>query len=127
VIGHIGVYKRYLGRDFFTKGPLASCIKEVEDELARLCANSDKIIEVNSSGLFSPFSAAVPDTGFLKAYYRYGGRNISAGSDAHCARDVGRGIEAVHDLLRETGFKHTLLPWDREHPQMLSITGNWYR
>lgn len=119
VIGHIGVYMRYLGRDFHENLELVNEINEIENEIALLCAKSGKIVEVNTSGLYSPLSATVPGANFLKAYYRCGGRNVSVGSDAHCAEHVARGFETAFELLRQLGFKYILLPWDREKPLML--------
>lgn len=119
VIGHIGVYKRYLGRDFHEDTELIDEINELENEIALLCIKSGKIVEVNTSGLYSPLSATVPGTSFLKAYYRHGGRNISVGSDAHSAAHVARGFETAFEMLRQIGFRYILLPWDREKPLML--------
>lgn len=119
VIGHIGVYRRYLGQNFYKDDKLMKEIKELEGEIALLCAKSDKIVEINTSGLYSPLSATVPDASFLKDYYRYGGRNVSVGSDAHFAGHIGRGFETAFELLRKTGFRYVMLPWDREKPQML--------
>ena len=94
-------------------------INDLENGTALLCSKSDKIVEVNTSGLYSPLSATVPGIDFLKAYYNNGGRNISVGSDAHSASHIARGFETAFELLRQTGFRHILLPWDREKPQML--------
>lgn len=119
VIGHVSVFKRYLRESFRNDEAMKRLIKEAEHEIAKICAESGKILEVNSSGLFSPLGAPLPDRQFLELYYEYGGRNVCAGSDAHCVKDAGKGIEEVYILLRETGFKYMMLPWDREHPVML--------
>lgn len=119
VIGHIGVYMRYLGRDFHEDKELINEINEIENEIALLCAKTNKIVEVNTSGLYSPLSATVPGINFLKHYYRHGGRYISVGSDAHSAAHVARGFETAFEMLRKLGFRYILLPWDREKPIML--------
>jgi histidinol-phosphatase (PHP family) len=116
VIGHIGVYKRYLGDIFHGDGKIQAFVEEAEYEMARLCAQSDMILEVNTSGLFAPLAQTLPDGAFLKQYYNFGGRTVCIGSDAHTSADAGRGIDKAYDLIQQTGFKYITLPWDRENP-----------
>jgi histidinol-phosphatase (PHP family) len=113
-IGHIGVYKRYLQDDFYdTK--LKSRINELDLEVARLCSASNKIVEVNTSGLFAASRSTIPDIFFLKEYYNNGGRKVCMSSDAHNAKDAGRGFEIVKDMLLDIGFDQIYLPWDKEN------------
>ena len=114
VVGHLGIYKRYLGRDFIDKSSQSGYIAEMEAALAKKCAQSGKIVEINTSGLFSPFHDTFPDKNFLKVYYRYGGSNISIGSDAHIAAHAARGYSESLELLRDIGFKYLTLPWNKE-------------
>lgn len=115
VIGHIGIFKRGLEKDHFEKNGLKGRLDELNDETARICAASGKILEVNSSGLFSTIEAPLPDSDFLKAYFQYGGRTVSMGSDAHNVANLCRGFEKVAEILKAVGFKYTFLPWDREN------------
>lgn len=114
VIGHINIYGRYLTDEFFNDEALKRWLREANDQLARACALSNKIIEVNSSGLFSPSRSTCPGPDFLKRYFEYGGRMISVGSDAHRAEHVGRGFGDVKEMLRDIGFEYIFLPWDRD-------------
>lgn len=114
VIGHIGVFKRYLAEDCRDDRVLKSAIREAELEAAKLCACSDAIVEVNTSGLFSPHAHTLPDGDFLKHYYDFGGRLVCLGSDAHRTADVARGFKEAGELLKAAGFRHMTLPWDRE-------------
>lgn len=111
-IGHIGVYRRYLEKSFFDAG-LKGFIDEFEQELARLCALSGKIVEVNSSGLFCAMASTVPDALFLKRYYEFGGRMVCMSSDAHNARHAGRGFETIQALMKNIGFEYIHLPWKK--------------
>lgn len=113
VIGHIGIYKRYLEESFISGNALYNRIRELDEELAKACALSDKIIEVNSSGLFSPFKSALPDAAFLKAYFDFGGRRVCMGSDAHSTSHLCRGFEEVKAMLKSIGFHHIFLPWNK--------------
>ncbi len=116
VIGHIGIYRRYLEKDYLDKSSLYAGIAEMENELAKACAVSDKIIEVNSSGLFSQSESLYASETFLRTYFMHGGRMISLGSDAHRADDVAKGFTGAIKTLLEIGFQYLYLPWDRENP-----------
>lgn len=116
VIGHIGVYKRHLGDIFHGNSKIKGYVKEAEYEMARICAQSDMILEVNTSGLFSPLAQTLPGEAFLKLYYYFGGRTVCIGSDAHTSADAGKGIETAYSILQQTGFDYITLPWDRENP-----------
>ncbi|NJD03583.1 MAG: histidinol-phosphatase HisJ family protein [Ruminiclostridium sp.] len=119
VIGHVGVFKRYLGDAYYKRESLLRLVKEAEYEIARLSAKSGKIIEVNTSGLYSPHGETLPGKAFLELYHSFGGRNVCAGSDAHSCEDAGRGMKEAHKLLKETGFRYIMPPWDRENPVKL--------
>ncbi len=121
VVGHVGVFKRYLGEAYYKDSKLQRFVLEAENEIAGLCAASGKVLEVNSSGLFSPLGETVPGKAFLKLYYDRGGRAVCAGSDAHGVSAAGRGIKEAYALIKETGFDYITLPWDREHPVRLDV------
>ena len=116
VIGHIGIFERYLKKEYLLSHPLKSRIIEIFDDIAKKCAQSDKMIEVNTSGLFSTIESTIPDSNFLTAYYNYGGRTISIGSDAHAKEHAGRGIKEAISMVKEIGFKYIMLPWNKEKP-----------
>jgi histidinol-phosphatase (PHP family) len=120
VIGHAGIYKRYLEESFYEQYKFTVWIRELDHALAKLCARSDKILEVNTSGLFAHSCATVPNREFLKLYHSYGGRMVSIGSDAHNVAHAGRGIDTALRLLAEIGFGYIYLPWDREEPVKIS-------
>lgn len=110
-IGHIGIFRRYLEDSLISGNGMKREIAEMEDELARQCALSGKIIEANTSGLLSPYASTYPGTGFFKAYFGYGGRRVSIGSDAHSAAKLGMGFEQTKEMLKSIGFRYLYLPW----------------
>lgn len=111
VAGHIGVYKRYLGNKFFEEMQLYETVLEKEAYLARLCAETGIIVEVNTSGLYSALSDLIPDAGFLALYKKAGGNRLCLGSDAHNASNVGRGFEEAVKRLEKAGFTKLMNPW----------------
>lgn len=116
VLGHLGVFKRYLDKTLMEDRIIKNIASEAESEIARQCAQSGMILEVNTSGLFSPLAETLPGKDFLKLYRSMGGRLVSVGSDAHSADNAGKGIRAAYDMLRDEGFDYVTLPWDKEHP-----------
>jgi histidinol-phosphatase (PHP family) len=114
VVGHIGVYMRYLPIDIVSDRRFKRTVREAELEIARLCAAGGMIVELNTSGLFSPYACTLPGNEFLKHYYDFGGRLVCLGSDAHRTADVARGFTEGAGILRTAGFRYLTLPWDRE-------------
>jgi histidinol phosphatase-like PHP family hydrolase len=92
----------------------------LEDDLAARSARSDKLVEVNTSGLFSVSKQPCATPFFLERYRAHGGRTISLGSDSHAAAHLRRGFDEVAPLLSSLGFDEIHVPWDREHPIPLS-------
>lgn len=115
VVGHVGVFIRYLSEEAKSDRRITGMIREAELEIAKLCARSDMIVEVNTSGLFSPSACTLPGNDFLKHYIDHGGRLICLGSDAHNTGDVARGFKEAGMMLKALGFGYLTLPWDREH------------
>lgn len=116
VIGHAGVFQRYLDEKFFEGKPWKSRIRDLEDELAACAARSGKLVEVNTSGLFSAMRQTCATPFFLRRYREHGGRNITLSSDSHAANHLRRGFADVAPLLESLEFAEIFLPWDRENP-----------
>jgi histidinol-phosphatase (PHP family) len=68
VIGHLGIYKRYLSGIIENSVSAVKYIREMDDALAKKCSASDILLEVNTSGLFSPYKSTLPDPDFLKRF-----------------------------------------------------------
>lgn len=120
VVGHPGVFQRYLGDAFFVDKPWRARIQALEDELAARAACSDKLVEVNTSGLFAPHGQTCASPFFLERYRAHGGRDITLASDAHAVTHLRRGFAEAAPLLRALGFSEVHLPWQRERPIALA-------
>lgn len=116
VIGHAGVFQRYLDAAFFSGKPWKKRIEELEDDLAARTAGSGKLLEVNTSGLFSAMRQPCATPFFLERYRAHGGRRITLASDSHAAAHLRRGFAEVAPLLLGLGFAHVHVPWDTERP-----------
>ena len=119
VVGHIGVYKRYLpaGHRLMRYG--AALIAEREDQVARVCAQSGKIVEVNTSGFGAPSQKSMPSDDFLRMYKRHGGERVCLASDCHDVSKLNQGFDEAADMLRAIGFAYIYYPWDAENPVKL--------
>ena len=120
VIGHAGVFQRYLDEDFFAGKRWKERIRALEEDLAARAARSGKLLEVNTSGLFSVLRGPCATPFFLECYRNHGGTEITLASDSHAAAHLRRGFTDVAPLLSELGFSLIHLPWDREHPVPLA-------
>ncbi|MBE6613665.1 MAG: histidinol-phosphatase HisJ family protein, partial [Ruminococcaceae bacterium] len=100
-LAHITYIQRYLtihGRDF----PWREYRDEFE-KLFRAVIDKGLSLECNTSGLRRN-SITMPGYDLLAMYRECGGERITLGSDAHTARDVGKGIEEAAAELRRLGF-----------------------
>ena len=103
VLAHLSYPLRYIERVHHIHvdpGPFLPALGEI----FRLVVSRGKAREINTSGFRQPFGRALPDIWYLTRYRAAGGRLISFGSDAHCARDVGAGLAQGARLARGAGF-----------------------
>ena len=98
-----------------------SKISKETDELLKAIIQNNKSLEINSSGLRQMMARPMPDETIIKRYKELGGNNITIGSDAHCAQDVGKGIYECMTLVKNYGFDKINLYTGRE---MLEINNN---
>lgn len=76
------------------------------DKIFEKLIQNNKSLEINTSGLRQPLGETMPNTDLLTRYYALGGRNITIGSDAHRANDVGMHVEVAMDIAKTIGFSH---------------------
>lgn len=114
VIAHIGVYRRFLPDTH----QLMVCARELidrrEDEVAKAYAKSQKIVEVNTSGLDAPGQCTMPGKAFLQKYKRYGGDRLCLSSDAHDVNRANSGFAVAAQQLKELGFDKLVMPWAKD-------------
>ena len=119
MVAHIGVYKRFLPPDHRLLVYAHETIEMREQEVARACAQSGKVIEVNTSGLTAPGQRTMPSDTFLQKYLRYGGHRVCLASDGHDTTKVNQCFAQAAQMLRDLGFTYLTYPWDPDHPEML--------
>lgn len=119
VVAHIGVYRRFLPDDHPLMVFARDLIEKREDALAKACAHSGKIIEVNTSSLFKPSANTMPGDFFLTQYKKYGGKRLCLSSDAHDCKDAHQGFAETAHRLKDIGFDSIHVPWSPDTPILL--------
>ncbi len=76
------------------------------DAILGAIIKTNKVLEVNTSGLSMDWHQLMPNEDILARYFQMGGRSISFGSDAHKAENVGAGIPEAMTKLKKLGFTH---------------------
>ncbi len=117
-LGHLDLIKRY-GSFHNQKIDLMDYREELEPVLRRVIERG-KGIEVNTSGLRTPAMETLPSCKVLKLYRSLGGEIVTAGSDAHCTKDVAAGFDAAREALLEAGFRY-LTTFEKRQPRFLPL------
>lgn len=102
VLGHLTYPLRYMINAGITDiSPWKECIAESYRAIIR----NGKGIELNTSGYRQVYGRPFPDRELLQLYRDLGGTILTLGSDAHCPKDVGGGIEQGTALAKSVGFE----------------------
>lgn len=102
-LAHLDLCKRYGVRYF---GPFDWQRYDPQvTAILRAVIDSGMTLEINTSGLRQSPADTYPSMGVLSRYLSLGGRNITVGSDAHSAEDIGKGIAQTIETLRSIGFE----------------------
>ncbi len=119
VIAHIGVYRRFLPDSHQLMICAQETIEQREDEVAKACAKSSKIIEINTSSLDAPGQCTMPTFAFLEKYKKFSGDTICLSGDAHELGKVNAGFAQTAQRLKDMGFTKLTMPWAKDEPVLL--------
>ncbi|MBQ2676132.1 MAG: histidinol-phosphatase HisJ family protein [Clostridia bacterium] len=87
---------------------------EYTDKILTYLAQNGKALEINTSGLFSPFKQTLPSFNAVKRFRELGGEFITIGSDSHEKELVARGFDEAVDMAYQAGFKYVTYFKDRK-------------
>ena len=90
------------------------------DKVLKMLAESDRALEVNTSGLRQVIGKTMPDEDIIRRFRELGGKYVTIGSDAHRWGDVGAGIEDGMRVLLKCGFTHFTV-YEKRKPKLLPI------
>ncbi len=105
-LGHLDVVRRYL-HPTFAAAEIFEAVELFEPTL-RALVDSGTALELNSSGYRHPAGVAYPGPPLVIRYRELGGRNVTAGSDAHRTSHFAWALEAGYRVLAEAGFSSLL-------------------
>lgn len=118
-LGHLDLVKRYAA-NYNLKVDLLD-YQERLAEILRIVIENGKGIEVNSSGLRQAAKECLPGFDIIRFYRQLGGEIITIGSDAHTAKDVGKGIREAIEMIQNAGFNYMTI-YTTRNPQMIKIS-----
>jgi len=97
VVAHLDVVKLWGGRK-------PKNLISLYEKTAKMIANHDISVELNTAGWRKPVNEIYPSPEFLKLLVHYN-IPLTFGADAHTPEDVGRDIEKAYKLAKDLGFK----------------------
>ncbi len=119
IMGHITYPLRYITGEHGINVDLSE-YGIIIDEILRTLIRNGKGIEINTSGLRQKYGRMFPDADTVRRYRELGGEILTIGSDAHCADDLGNGIEDGIAAAKEAGFDKIAIFKHRE-PMFIRI------
>ena len=106
VLTHITYPKRYyLGNGITDFPDIKGRGREYFEPILKAVIDKGITLECNTSGLRQAMGECLPNEDLLRFYYELGGRDISIGSDAHKAIDIGANFKDACEMLTNIGFE----------------------
>lgn len=112
-LAHLTYPLRYIVGNGRIDFDLLRYFPEISEILKKLVENN-KSLEINTSGLRQVYGKLLPDIEIIKLFKSLGGENITIGSDAHRAGDVGKNIIDGYAAAVEAGFKYITIYQNRQ-------------
>lgn len=89
-------------------------------KLLKTAVKNDIGIEINTSGLRKGLGETMPGGKYIKMYHDLGGKILTIGSDAHCADDLGKGINESVQMAKDIGFNE-ICYFEKRKPKFIKI------
>lgn len=108
VLAHLTYPLRYICGEHGIPVDLTQFADIIDKILAGLVSGG-KALEINTSGLRGKIGETAPGLDIIRRFKELGGKYITIGSDAHCVKDVGAGLQEGLALAKEAGFQKVTL------------------
>lgn len=99
ILGHLGIFTRYLKHDITHALPICRDIFQV-------MVAKNIVLEINYSGLRKTTQQFMPHFEVLEEYAKQGGKRVSIGSDTHVISDFDDNYDRVIEILEEKELLH---------------------
>lgn len=119
VLGHLTYTLRYIEGENGIKVDMSRFTEQIR-ACFRVLIENGKGIEINTSGLRQKYGKSFPSLEYVKMFREMGGEVLSLGSDAHCVKDLGSGIQTGAEIALAAGFKRVCYFKERK-PHFVSI------
>ncbi len=90
------------------------------EQAALAAAEGERMIEVNTSGLYYACEEMFPAPGLLEAFCK-AGIPCTVGTDAHEPKNVARKIESAYGVMYEAGYRVVTVPTQTGDRRIISI------
>ena len=119
VLGHLTYPLRYITGECGIQVDMSK-FDDIIGEIFKVLIQNGKGIEINTSGLRQKYGKTFPDFRYVKMYKELGGEILTVGSDAHCIKDLGKGINIGFEIAKQSEFKYVTYYKNRK-PEFLKI------
>lgn len=103
ILTHLTCPLRYINGKYRKNISYAPYLPSIERLLKKIISRGIAL-ELNASGLGTPWNTLMPDQRILELYRALGGTLITLGSDSHTADRAGYGLAEAANLLKRCGF-----------------------
>lgn len=94
--------------------------EKIIDEIFLTLIKNEKALEINTSGLRQKIGKTLPDEKLIKRFKSLGGKYMTIGSDAHCVKDLGKGLEQGLEVIKKCGFDAYTI-YDKHCPVQIKL------
>ncbi len=119
VLAHLTYPVRYIEGDYGIKTDI-SRYDHIIEMILKNTAQNGRALEINTSGLRQRYGRTFPEIKYVKLFKALGGEYITFGSDAHCVKDLGKGIDTAEEMAVLAGFKYAAY-FEQRRPKTIKI------
>lgn len=104
ILAHLTYPSRYINGKFSRTEDIHRYDDKIA-EILKIAIKRDIAVEVNTSNLKTAYPFLMPDRKILEMYKSFGGKLLTAGSDAHNAEGLCCGFRETFEVLKDIGFR----------------------
>ena len=119
VLTHLTCPLRYINGKY-ERGIDIFRFEEEIREIFRMIIERGIALEINTSGLGTPFGEYMPTLPLMRLYQRMGGTLVTIGSDAHTPDRIGNALSETKKCLHDIGFS-TYCYYEKREPQFIVL------
>lgn len=119
VLAHLTCPVRYINGKYNMNYDVMKHRCQIKDILKSII-RKDIALELNTSGIGTPFEELIPNGEILQMYGDMGGRLVTVASDAHTPDRVGFALDKALDMIKHTGIDSYCI-FEQRKPIMIKL------